>query len=231
MTAGIILDLIIIAIVVLYIFISARHGFVRTLIEVAGFIAACVVAFTVSSPLADLTYDKIIEPKIISNIEQVTSDGGNAVAEKLWNSFPDIIKKYSADIGVNEQAFYDSINSTVAGGASDSAVKISENVTKPLIIKLVSALYSTVITIVLIIVSKYLAIIVNRLFKIPVIGKINAALGGVVGAVKGLAFAFVFCAVISIIILLTKNGFWIFNPENIESSNLFKLLYGFSPFV
>ena len=231
MTAGIILDIIILAIIAVCIFLSAKHGFVRTLIEVAGFIAAFFIAFTVSSPLAGMTYDKIIEPSITSKVEQATESGVNAVASSVWNSFPQIIKNHSSLIGVSEQSFSNQVNETLSSGASDTAVKISQNVAKPLITKIVSAFYCTIIAVVLIIVSKFLARALNKLFNISIIGKINSALGGVIGVFKGLAFSFVFCVIISIIVLLSKDGFWIFTPENIQLSNIFKLLYGFSPFV
>ena len=50
-----ILDAIIILIVLFYVFISAKKGFVRTLIEVVGFVAAIVIAFTVSTPIAEVS--------------------------------------------------------------------------------------------------------------------------------------------------------------------------------
>lgn len=56
------LDLIVIAIIAAVALISARRGFVRVVIESAGFIAAIFITLTISTPLASLTYDKIIEP-------------------------------------------------------------------------------------------------------------------------------------------------------------------------
>ncbi len=231
MTTGIILDIIIIAIIALCIFLSAKHGFVRTFIEVAGFVAAFFIAFTISSPLADITYDKIIGPSITSKVELAAENGTDTVASSVWNSFPDIIKNHSSLIGVSEQSFSNRVNETLSSGVSDTAVKISQNVAKPLITKVVSAFYCTAIAVILIILSKFLARALNKLFNVSIIGKINSALGGIIGIFKGLAFSFVFCVIISIVVLLSKNGFWIFTPQNIEMSNLFKLLYGFSPFV
>ena len=60
------LDLIVLAIIAAVALISARRGFVRVAIELVGFIAAIFITFTISTPLASLTYDKIIEPPIVS---------------------------------------------------------------------------------------------------------------------------------------------------------------------
>ena len=62
------LDLIVIAIIAAVALISAKRGFVRVVIELAGFIAAIFISFTISTPLANLTYDKIIEPPIVSSV-------------------------------------------------------------------------------------------------------------------------------------------------------------------
>lgn len=231
MAIGIILDLIIIAIVALCVFLSARHGFVRTLIEVIGFIASISIAFTISSPLASVTYDKIIEPSIVSKVDEASADGGNNISQKLWDSFPDLLKNHASDFGLTKEEFDEKVSSSISQSTSESAQKISKTVTKPLIVKLLSAFYSTVITIILITLSKYLAKLINKLFKVSIIGKINAILGGAVGAAKGLVFAFIFCSIVSIIVLLGKDGFWIFTDKNIAASNIFKIIYGFSPFV
>ena len=57
---GIILDLIIAAVIIIEVVISARRGFARVAIELVGFIAAILLTFTISTPLSQATYDKII---------------------------------------------------------------------------------------------------------------------------------------------------------------------------
>lgn len=231
MSFGLILDLIVVIIVLVCAFLSAKHGFVRTVLELAGFIAAIFIAFTISSPLATITYDKMIEPSIVSKIEQTSDEGSSMISEKLWNSFPEVVKRQSANIGISQEGFNEKVSSSISSNVAESAEKISENVTKPIITKVLSAVYSTVIAIVLIILSKFLAKVINKLFKISFIGKINSFLGGVLGALKGIAIAVVFCMAVSLIVSATKSGVWIFNSDNIEASHLFKIFYGFSPFV
>ncbi|MBO4694207.1 MAG: CvpA family protein [Clostridia bacterium] len=228
---GIILDLIIIGIIVLSIFLSARHGFIRSFIEVVGFIAAIVIAFTISSPLANATYDKIIGPKIVSNIQQITSEGGGSVAKKIWDSFPSIIKRNTRELGINEETFLYDVDSAISSGASDSAAKISKDVTKPLIVRITSGFYTTVLVGVLLIFTRFLAKFLNRTLSVSLIGRINAFLGGTMGLVKGVFFSIVFCAAISIFMFFTENGLWLFTQENIADSYLFRFLYNYSPFV
>ena len=95
MLAALILDLIIVLIIVFCAIISAKHGFVRTVVEVAGFLAAFVIAFTISSPLANATYDKIIEPKIVENVQDASVEGTQSVTQKIWDALPGIFKNNS----------------------------------------------------------------------------------------------------------------------------------------
>ena len=231
MLIGILLDLIIVAIIAICVVFSAKRGFMRTLLEVVGFIAAFVIAFTVSSPLADMTYDNIVEPSIVSTVEESSTNVSGDVSEKVWNTLPGVIRKNSQKFGIKKDAFSDKVKSYVSGEVEQNAVKISQNVTKPIIVKLIGAIYSTVIVILLIFVSKFLARVINKLFSFSIIGKLNSFFGGVIGVFKGAAFALAFCMIISIVVLVSNDSFWIFTTDNIEKTHLFKLFYGISPFV
>ena len=105
MSLGLILDLVILGIIALCVFLSAKHGFVRTVLELAGLIAAFVIAFSFSSPLANITYDKIIEPSMVSKIEKTSAEGEQAVATKLWDSLPGIVRNQSGTFGISKEKF------------------------------------------------------------------------------------------------------------------------------
>ena len=75
------LDLIVLAIIAAVALISARRGFVRVAIELVGFIAAIFITFTISTPLASLTYDKIIEPPIVSSVSKATGDSVTQITD------------------------------------------------------------------------------------------------------------------------------------------------------
>ena len=53
-----ILDLIIVAILVVFALLAAKKGFVKSVIEIAGFVLAIFLAFTLSSPATNFIYDK-----------------------------------------------------------------------------------------------------------------------------------------------------------------------------
>ena len=104
------LDLIVIAIIAAVALISARRGFVRVVIELAGFIAAIFITLTISTPLASLTYDKIIEPPIVSSVSKATGDSVTQITDDTWNALPEFIRKYSENAGFSKESINKSIN-------------------------------------------------------------------------------------------------------------------------
>ena len=68
-----ILDIIIVAIIGVFVIISAKHGFARTVIEVVGYFLAIYLAFAIGGVLANALYDSAIEPAISKTIaEKIT---------------------------------------------------------------------------------------------------------------------------------------------------------------
>ena len=221
---SIVLDLIVISIIILMILISAKRGFVRVAVEVAGFVAAIMLSFTLSATFADFTYQKVIEPAIVSSVENITVETTDSAAENTWNALPDFIKNNAGKLGINKDDITQDITENIGQSANDIVSSISENTIKPIAVSILKTLYSVILMLILMVIVKFLAKAINKLFSFSVIGKVNKILGGTLGAIKGIIFAWLFCAIIYLIISCTKNGIWIFNYDNIENTYLFKLL-------
>ena len=228
-----ILDGIIILIILLFVFLSAKKGFVRTLIEVIGFVAALVVAFAFSSPIANTIYDKMIQPSVVKTVENVANDGvsnATSAVDAVWGKMPAFITE-SSFFGFSKESVTATVQSEAASDISQLAQSISDSFVEPAVTKLLSVLISVILVLVLLFVVKILAKYVNKLFTFSIVGDINKTLGGLLGLVKGAAVAVIFCLVISLILSFTKNGFLIFTYDAINSSYIFKFLMEFSPFL
>lgn len=228
-----ILDGIIVLIIAVTVFISAKKGFVRTLIEVIGLVAAIVVAFSFSTPVADTVYNKFIEPKIISTVENSVNDTANSAADTIdtvWNELPKFITNNNF-LGVSKENVYEQIKTDTSDSTSDLAVSVSNSFVKPAAVKFISLIFSVISVVVLIFVTKFLAKYINKLFNFSIVGKINRTLGGIIGLFKGVAVAVVFCLIISLVMSFTESGFLIFTYDTVNSSYIFKFLMGFFPFI
>ncbi len=221
---SIVLDLIVIAIIILMALISAKRGFVRVAVEVVGFVAAIILSLSLSVSLADVTYQKVIEPAIVSSVESATTDSTSTAADNAWNSLPEFIKKNADKLGISKDSVTQGITENIGNSATEIVTSISQNTIKPMAVGILKMLYAVILMLVLIIVVKFLARVINRLFSFSLVGKVNKILGGAFGAVKGIIIAWLFCAVITLLVSFTKNGIWIFNAENIENTIIFKFL-------
>ncbi len=217
---NIVLDLIILAIVIVTIYLSTKKGFVKVLVETVGFILAIVIAFTVSTPLAEATYDKFIEPSIIQSAEK-TIQNDEGIEKEVWENIPDFITKNAENFGISEDSFSQTINENISLGTKKAVTVASQNVIKPVCVSLVSMIYGVILTTVLFIVVKFAAKFLNKLFSFSLVGKLNRILGGVLGVFKGVAFAVLFVVIVSFLVSINGKLFNI-TIQDIEKTFLFK---------
>lgn len=227
---SILIDVCIVAVVVICAVISAKHGFVRTVIEIAGLIAAIWLTFAISSPLANSAYDKFIQPAIVDSVIEAAENAGAEGTADIWEALPEFVKNNADKIGISKESFEENITSGISSGMESAVTSASQTVIKPIFVNILGLLFSVILLIILMFVVRILAKFLNKLFSFSIVGKLNSTLGGMLGILKGIAVAFAFCMAVSLIVSLTDNGFLIFTPENIEKTVIFKALTAFSPF-
>lgn len=217
---NLLIDLIVLLIIVFCVIISAKRGFVKVLVEVVGFVAAIFLTFTISTPLADITYDKIIEPPII---EAVADSAADTAEKDIWSLVPSAVSENAEKLGISVESFTQKVTSNISNGAQTAVKTASQDIIKPVITKVLGLVYSVVILLVLLFVVKFLAKFINKLFSFSIIGKANRVLGGIIGIPKGIIFAILFCMIVSLIVSL-YGDFLIFTVSNIEKTYIFRLL-------
>ena len=221
---GIILDLIAVAIVVLCVILASKRGFVRTAINFIGLFAAFIIAFTINTPLANVTYTATVEPSIIKTVETSVNGGTENAVESVWEALPGFVKNDSS-AAVKDQ-ISEQINNNIADGAVKTAQSVSQNVIMPLVTKLLATLYGAIIFIVLLFVVRILANVLNKLFSFSIVGKLNKSLGGVIGLFQGALFAILFILIVKLLVSFT-GGFLIFTPEALDSSYIYGFISNF----
>ncbi len=226
---SIIIDLIVLGIIVISAFLSAKYGFVRTFVEIAGFVAILVLINSVSTPIAEKIYDKKIETSIIESVGEKSTDSGEKAVDKIWNSLPKVITDNASDLGISKQEMVDTYNDSVKKGADDATVELSKKIIKPIVVKALSFGVSAVLFMVLSIVVKLIARLLNGLIKKTFASKLNKILGYIVGTVKGVAIGAIFCLLLIGIISIFKNGIWVFTPKVVNNSFAVKIINGFLP--
>jgi len=231
-----ILDLIIVAIIILYVYLCFKRGFVRTVIELVGYILAIYLSFTFGGILTNVVYDEFVEPAIVETVADeinLSADENiDKTVDSIWNSLPEFIVNAAETFDVTSDTLRDTIKDGYENNADATtfAKNATEAIAKPIVVPLIKTIISLILFIILMFVVKFLAKIINRAFNIPIIGRLNRLLGGFVGLFKGLIISFVFVMMALFIMTLFEDGFLFFTNENVEQTVLFKFLAGFSPF-
>lgn len=220
----IVLDIIVIAIILLYVIICAKRGFVDVVVETVGIIAAIFLAFTLSTPVANITYDKIFEPAIVDALTESTAGITEITHEQAMNIIPDEVVEGADLFGFDLSSAVESVTAATSGNVSELIANLSENAIKPIAVGIIGLAATVILFLVMSIIVKILAKLLNKLFSFSFVGKINHTLGGVIGAVKGIVIAAVFCIAVSFLISVLGRGIWIFTAENISGTFIFKYL-------
>jgi uncharacterized membrane protein required for colicin V production len=221
---SIILDVILVLIVLFVAWRSAKRGFVRTLIEMVGYVLAIVLAFSVASFLSKQIYESFVRPSIVKSIEANLSEfnGENLsqVFNKVKNNIPSYMLTaagYNAEI---EKNIADEIMVS-KGNTAKAAADITDRLAKPAMTYILNIILIFILFFLFMLVVRFLAKVLNSLFNVPVLGTVNYLLGGVLGIFKGVIIALLLCALISISIKLFGDK-WFITNDIVNNTYLYK---------
>ena len=126
-----ILDGIIVVTVLICVLLSAKKGFAFTIVEAAGFIAAIILTFNISTPAANIIYDNLFEQPIINSIENTQNEAETAVVDVVWNKLPGFVTENNF-FGISKDDI-----STVDND-NDLPQKITNTFIEPVLVKILS---------------------------------------------------------------------------------------------
>jgi hypothetical protein len=188
-------------------------------------------AVITTSELAESDLETLVMAKVLaSTIQQNGAE--QAVLEEAARTVSDILPQISGDAVGNISNAVSRLIVTVLESA-DGGGSITRNMTAVLMDSLVTPLIMMplrtlifflifgIISVVLSFVARTLAI-VNR---IPIVGRLNSALGIVIGLLKSAVVVFLVCIGINILIMVTGNNIIFLNTMTIEESFVFKYIY------
>lgn len=223
----ILLDLIIIAIFIVSVILTVRKGFVKSVALIVSFLVALFAAVTLSGPISDFIYDKIIGPGVVKTVETTITESINkteeGISKSVWDSLPKFVKNNE---NVSESDF--KIDIANVDTAHSVAVKLSQNTVKPIAVSFVKVITSLILFVGLSFLCKFLTKLLSGIFSFSIIGKVNRFLGGILGIVNGTIYAIIFILLTKFLISIT-GGFLFFTNASISSTYIFKFLLELLP--
>ena len=198
---GIIVDLILIAFFILFIFVGYKKGLAGSLIKLCSFVIALILALALYKPVANAVKDNTqIDENIKSTIVETFGQQEQTQEENMPK---DLVQNISSEI---ENATAEAVNNT-AQSISDTIINIGAGIVIFIVARLL-----------LIIVS----IFAKQIVKLPIIGLVDKVGGIAYGAVEGIVIIYIVLGLISLSSLI-----WVDNAvvTAITNSGIGSFLY------
>lgn len=172
------LDIAVILILVLSFKLMAKKGFFKVIFNLTANIITIVLVSVLIQPATEMLVNTPFGEKISQNISESISDKTPEISydSEVFEFIP-MVKK-----------------DLIMKGIDDTAENINREITK-FFIKVIT--YVLLFVIIRIIMS-LLFILINSVFKIPVISKMNRLVGGAVGLINGLIIIYIASAIIGL---------------------------------
>ncbi len=228
---SIILDVILITVFAAFVFTAAKKGFMLTLLELIAVIVALALSYQFSPTVAQAAYDGIVKDSMIETVEVQLDEGLNissstAQAEVIITAIPDFMVDFATSVGVDLETVKAQISSEKFS-AENLATELVEKIAQPIVVGALTVVFFLLLSAVLLFVLKWLAQILSKLFKLPLIGTVNKVLGGVLGGCKGVLVIVFICTFLEI--LFSNGDNEIANAVN--NSYVIGLLDNVNPFM
>ena len=211
------IDIILLAVIIITALISAKYGFVRTLIEFVGFILIIMISTSVSVPIAEAIYDNKIQKDVIKVAESENSTF-SLPAEDFINSLPGYLTKDSGLLRIDKNKLIDSYNNNIKSSGDKIAQKISDDVIRPAAIKIMSVIISAIILAVLSVAVHIIARVANTAVKNSFARGLNEKIGFIIGIPKGILISFILCIILIVYFNTVKNGFGLLTSNDVNNS-------------
>ena len=193
-----IIDIIIVALFVIIVALAYKKGFLSTVIDTFALGISAVVSYMFVEPVAEGAYNLFVRNLVETRFTRVLDDISStlSVSEKVTamiEGLPPSAVKLAEAMGVNFKSLALSMS---AGGnlSEDALIDLAvDKIGHPIMINVTEVVTFIAMFVIIAIALKFLAGVFKKANDIPLLGKLNAGLGGVIGIVKAVALLFVIC--------------------------------------
>lgn len=194
---GYVLDILIVAVCVVFIVVGAYRGLIRSAAHFLGAVLAACLASALGGPLAQWVFDTLFRPALVERIgESLTSFGSGdtlAAVQQVLSSLPDFILRALEQAGVTDVT----IASSLANQSSQAASAIADTLS-PVFVGFLKVLAVIVLFFLFMMVVRALAGVLSTAFHLPILRQVDALLGGVLGLLLAVASLWILLAAVEV---------------------------------
>ena len=226
-TAGRILDILLLLLLVGMTLHYVRSGFVAGVLDFFGTLLSIGAAWWGAKAFSSTLFEKLFRDNLVTRTANVLSNSQgvltvNEIVHKISGFLPqNIIDTF---LGQHNGA------ATFDMSAKDVAQRVVEEVIQPLVLPVISLLVFFVVFIVCRIIIRFIVAALKNINKIPVLGAANKALGAVSGFLVGLLYTFLAVCAVWALVIITGGDVAFFSEQTLKQSLFYGLFSGLIPF-
>lgn len=229
-----ILDIIIVAIFVIFAIAGMKKGLIKSLMGTGVVILSIIITINCYTYLADFFRTTVVYGQLTDNLnEKIETYVSDAMDEgkllELFNESPAGISALLSGFGVSTEEVRTKYSEMLAAGEENIAASISDYIVMPAAKTLSNALAVIAVFLASVIVLSLVVLILDLLFKLPILNLFNRAGGLLGGLVTGLLICFVFCTAVNLALPYLPGAGIKLDSTTIENTLLFSKISEINP--
>ncbi len=189
-----IIDAVLILIVVFMFFSGRKKGFFKMFFSLVATAVAVLIAREYCAPVAEWANETFIRSAAINTFTEAINFHLSNGTQAIIDAIPDYIAKAAQAGGIVVSDIISNIGSSI--DASQAAEQIYGGIYSVIVSPLLSVIAFVLIYFIANALLSFVISFINKIFKLPVLRKLNESLGGLAGVLKGIAIVIVISTVL-----------------------------------
>ena len=207
-------DAIIVVIFLLFIILGVKRGFVRSVLDLVGTLAAMLVSMWFSGIAAQWFFSTFLQESLTRQIAEALQAAPAAdAADAVLSVVPEILRGGLEAFGITS----DAINQAVAGTSGQAAAAVVA-VLSPMVVSVLRGLFALVLFVFLLVIFRILSGVVCRIFRLPVLRQLDKGLGILLGVAQAALITVLLCFCAQALISVSSP--WL--VETIQASQVYQ---------
>lgn len=207
-------DAVIVVIFLLFIILGVKRGFVRSVLDLVGTLAAMLVSMWFSGIAAQWVFSTFLQESLTRQIAEALQAAPAAdAADAVLSVVPEILRGGLEAFGITS----DAINQAVAGTSGQAAEAVVA-VLAPMVVSALRGLFALVLFIFLLVIFRILSGVVCRIFRLPVLRQLDKGLGILLGVAQAALITVLLCFCAQALISVSSP--WL--VETIQASQVYQ---------
>ena len=220
-----IIDIIILAVVIIFAIIGIKRGFIKEIVSLIGAVVAISLSFWLAGLCSDFIYDKLIEEKVSTKISQTIIETADNSLNSIEDNIPDSLLKAAELLKIDVSSVIgNDVSESLEATAESVANNLMKSIVQPMCTKFILVISFIILFILLMVIISLVAKALNVVAKLPVLNSLNRLLGGIVVALRGAVIIVAVCYILYILASIFENGIFGVGADYFKQSEILKLV-------